>query len=62
MLIGDAGGSFHSAKYSYVSYDYNTFMGYGGMRYLIVEYTDTEWADFVKANNNDLSEVYKKSE
>lgn len=62
MLIGDAGGAFHSAKYRYVNYDYNTFMGYGGIRYMIIEYTDAEWAQFIKDNNNDLSEVYKKSE
>ena len=62
MLIGDAGGSFLGAKFSYANYEYNTFMGYGGMRYMIVEYTDLEWAEFVTANSNDLSNVYKQSE
>ena len=62
MLIGDAGGSFLGAQFSYVNYDYNTFMGYGGMRYMIVEYTDFEWNQFVKSNNNDLTNEYKKSE
>ena len=62
MLIGDAGGSFLGAKFSYVNYDYNTFMGYGGFRYMIVEYTDAEWAAFVAANGNDLANVYKQSE
>ena len=62
MLIGDAGGSFLGAKFSYANYDYNTFMGYGGLRYMVVQYTDAEWAAFVAANNNDLSTEYKKSE
>ncbi len=62
MLIADSGGSFLGAKFSYFSEDEHTFMGFGGLRYIEVNYTDAEWADFVKANNNDLSEEYKKSE
>jgi hypothetical protein len=37
-------------------------MGFGGLRYIEVNYTDEEWAAYVAANNNDLSEEYKKSE
>ncbi len=62
MLIGDAGGSFLGAKFSYCNYEYNTFMGYGGMRYIQVNYTDVEWYKFVQANNSNLSNEYKKSE
>ena len=62
MLIGDAGGSFLGAKFSYANYDYNTFMGYGGLRYMLVNYTDAEWVKFVSDNGNDLSTEYKKSE
>ena len=62
MLIGDYSGSFLGAKFSNFAEDYNTFMGYGGLRYMVVEYTDAEWAAFVAANNNDLTEEYKKSE
>ena len=62
MLIGDASGSLLSAKYSYINYDYNTFMGYGGIRYMTVNYTDFEWNQFVKSMNNDLSNFYKVSE
>ena len=62
MLIADGGGSFLGAKFSYFSEEEHTFMGFGGIRYMEVNYTDAEWADFVKANNNDLSEEYKKSE
>ena len=62
MLIADSGGSFLGAQFSNFSDSYNTFMGFGSIRYMVVEYTDAEWLDFVAANNNDLSNEYKKSE
>ena len=62
MLIADGGGSFLGAKFSYFSEDEHTFMGFGGIRYMEVNYTDAEWAAFVAQNNNDLSAEYKKSE
>jgi hypothetical protein len=37
-------------------------MGFGGMRYMVVNYTDAEWTAFVSANNGDLTNEYKKSE
>jgi len=62
MLIADGGGTFLGAKFSYISREENTFMGFGGLRYMEVNYTDAEWTDFVKANGNDLTNEYKKSE
>ena len=62
MLIADGGGSFLGAKFSYFSETEHTFMGFGGMRYMEVNYTDDEWKAFVAQNNNDLSSEYKKSE
>ena len=62
MLIGEYSGELSSPKFSQISYDYNTFMAYGGMRYLVVNYTDAEWAEYVAAHNNDLTSEYKKSE
>ena len=62
MLIADGGGSFLGAKFSYFSEDEHTFMGFGGIRYMEVNYTDAEWEAFVASNNNDLSTEYKKSE
>ena len=62
MLIADGGGSFLGAKFAYFSEDEHTFMGFGGIRYMEVMYTDAEWADFVAANGNDLSKEYMKSE
>ena len=62
MLIGEFDGSLLAAKFSHFSEDYNTFMGFGGIQYMVVEYTDAEWTAFVNANNGDLSNEYKKSE
>ena len=62
MLIGDYSGSFLSAKFSYCDQNYNTFMGFGGLKYMVVNYTDAEWTQFVTDNGNDLSTEYKKTE
>lgn len=62
MLIAESGGSFLGAKFSYLSEEDHTFMGFGGIRYIEVNYTDEEWAAYVAANNNDLTAEYKKSE
>ena len=61
-LIGNYGGSFLGAKFTQFNYEYNTFMGFGGMRYMVVNYTDAEWQTFVNQNNGDLSAEYKKAE
>ena len=63
MLIGDYSGSFLSPKFShFFTESYNTFMGFGGMRYLEVNYSDGEWEEFLRANNRDLTNEYKKTE
>ena len=62
MLIGDSGGSFLGAKFSHFSDSYNDFMGFGGLQYMVVEYTDAEWDAFVKSNNSDLTSIYQQSE
>ena len=62
MLIANSGGSFLGAKFAYFSDVENVFMGFGGMRYMVVNYTDAEWTAFVSANNGDLTNEYKKSE
>lgn len=40
-------GSLMSYKVDYINYEYNTFMGYGGVRYMSYNFDDTEWAAFV---------------
>ncbi|MCI8435224.1 MAG: hypothetical protein HFK10_04590 [Clostridia bacterium] len=49
------------AKFSYASDNYNTFMGYGGMRYMQVNYTDAEWDAYVQSIGGNLEAEYKKS-
>ncbi len=62
MLIASSGGSFLGAKFSYFSDEDNVFMSFGGLRYMEVNYTDAEWTEYVKSQNNDLTNEYKKSE
>jgi hypothetical protein len=49
------------AKFSYISDEYNTFMGFGGFRYMLVNYTDAEWTTYVSNQGGDLSTEYKKT-
>ena len=44
-----------SFKVDYVTYEYNTFMGYGGVKYMTYNYCDVEWAAMVKSQNNQLN-------
>ena len=62
MLIGDFSGSLLSAKFDNFTEDYNTFLGFGGIQYMVVEMTEDEFKAFVAVNNGDLSNEYKKSE
>lgn len=62
MLIGEYSGSLLGGKFTnFYEDDYNTFMGFGGLRYMVVNYTDAEWATYVSSNNNDLTTEYKKT-
>ena len=36
----------------YITYEYNTFMYYGVLRYATYQFDDTEWADFMEKNGN----------
>ena len=51
--------SMMSAKVSYITDEYNVFMEFGGLRYMVVEYTDVEWNTFVRENNNNLTSIYQ---
>ena len=62
MLIGDYSGSLLGAKFTQFNADYNTFMGFGGIRYMVVNYTDAEWQTFINQNSGDLTAEYKKAE
>ena len=49
------GASLVSYKWDYISRDYNTFMGYGGIRYATYNYNNHEWAQFVSSNNGQIN-------
>lgn len=53
-LYNNFGASLMSYKVDYKTYVYNTFMGYGGIRYMTYNYTDAEWAELVAENNGEL--------
>ena len=44
-----------SYKVNYGSNEYNTFMEFGGVRYMTYNYSDQEWANYVKGNGGMLS-------
>ena len=62
MLIADSGGTFLGAKFSYFTDVENVFMGFGGIRYMEVNYNNADWADYVKSQGGNLESEYKKSE
>lgn len=43
-----------SYKCEYISYEYNTFMGFGGVRYMSYNFDDTEWEEFVAADKDGI--------
>ncbi len=44
-----------SHKLDYITYEYNTFMGYGGIKYWTHNYDDAQWHSFVKDNDGKLN-------
>ena len=44
-----------SYKVDYITYDYNVFMEFGGVRYLKYNYTESEWHDYVNSCNGNLN-------
>ena len=44
-----------SYKVDYITYEYNTFMGYGGMKYMTFNYDDAGWAAEVAKYNGELN-------
>ena len=53
-LLNNFSASLISYKIDYITYEYNTFMAYGGQKYLKYNYTDEEWDAVVAENNNVL--------
>lgn len=49
------GASLLSYKHEYITREYNTFMGYGGVRYMTYNYTDSEWEEYCANNELDYT-------
>lgn len=54
-MYNDYSASLMSFKADYISYEYNTFMGYGGIRYMQYNYTDSQWAEYVSSQGGQLN-------
>ncbi|MDD4212504.1 MAG: ABC transporter substrate-binding protein [Bacilli bacterium] len=54
-LYNNYGASLLSYKIEFKTYTYNTFMAYGGIRYITYNYTDNGWAKVIADNNGDIN-------
>ncbi|MBE6626353.1 MAG: hypothetical protein E7628_04135, partial [Ruminococcaceae bacterium] len=54
-LYNNFGASLLSYQVDYVTYEYNTFMSYGGVKYMTYNFDDAEWAAEVAAQNGELN-------
>lgn len=51
-VYGSYAANLMSYKCDYISYEYNTFMGYGGVQYMSYNFDDTEWETFIAENGD----------
>ena len=54
-LANSTACSLLSYKVSYYTEDYNIMYDFGGLRLMQYNYSDAEWAEFVKSNNGELN-------
>ena len=54
-LANSFSASMLSYKVDYITYEYNTFMSYGGMKYMTYNYDDAQWAAAVAEQNGELN-------
>ena len=54
-LYNNFTASLLSYKVDFITYEYNTFMGYGGLRYMTYNFNDEEWAAEVAKQNGELN-------
>lgn len=47
--------SLHSYKTEFATYEYNTFLGYGDIRFMTYNYTDAEWTSYVSSQGGQLN-------
>ena len=53
-VYSSTAASLMSYKCEYISYEYNTFMGFGGIQYMSYNFDDTEWEAFVEADSDGI--------
>ena len=53
-ILNNFSASLISYKCDYITYEYNTFMGYGGIKYMQFNYTDEEWAQEIIDHNGEF--------
>ncbi len=58
-LVARGTSSLNGFKTENATDTYVSLIGYGGIRFLEFNYTDSEWAAFCKKNNNKLDDLYK---
>ncbi len=54
-LYNNFSASLMSYKTDYITYEYNTFMAYGGMKYMTYNFDDAAWEAEVAKNNGELN-------
>ena len=54
-LYNNFAASLLSYKVDYITYEYNTFMAYGGFKYMTYNFDDAEWAKEVEAQGGELN-------
>ena len=54
-LYNNFSASLLSYKVDYVTYEYNTFMSYGGIKYMTYNFDDAAWAAEVEKNGGELN-------
>ena len=54
-IVNSFSSTLVSYKWEYKSRTYNTFMGYGGIRYITYNYTNAEWSKYVKSQGGKLN-------
>ena len=54
-MYNNFSASLLSYKVDYITYEYNTFMGYGGVKYMTYNFDDTAWAKEVEKAGGELN-------
>lgn len=61
-LVARGTSSLTSFKVENGSSNYVSLVGYGGIRFMTFNYTNSDWSKFVSSNNGDLTSLYKNAE